>query len=195
MAHGNPHTLKNAPASASALATPNGTGVSLDYVKELGGGWRQARLRLVNTPVVMADNAGVVAYGSLKVMDMPEGLMAFAGAVMDLAITKSSAGVIDTWDGDIALGTTAADNSAALAATEQDLIPTTATPQAVAGATTGDAKSTSTEAFKLLDGTSAAKDVYLNVLVDDTDHDVTGTPCNLIMNGTITLHYMMLGDV
>jgi hypothetical protein len=62
---------------------------------------------------------------------------------------------------------------------------------AVAGATT--AKGVSTAAATL-DGTDTAVDLFLNFLVDDTDHDVTTTPANLIVSGTITLHWINLGD-
>ena len=172
-------------------ATANGTGV-VATSEQLQV--RTLLLTLTNTPVVLADNAGVMAYGSLKVADLPEGYIGFLGAVADLALTKSSAGVNNDWDGDIALGTAAANNTATLTGTEQDLIPTTPTPQASAGATTGDMASTSTEAFKVFDGHATAKDVYLNVLVDDADHDVTGTACNIIVNGTIKLTYVVLGD-
>jgi hypothetical protein len=142
----------------------------------------------------MSDEAGVVAYGSSKIRDLPEGVILFLGAVSDLDITKSSAGVNDDWDGDFALGTAAASNNATLSSTEQDLIPTTATPQASSGATTADGASTSTESGVVFDGSATAKDVYLNFLVDDADHDVTTTACNLIVNGYIDLTYILLGD-
>lgn len=173
-------------------ATAAGTGVTLS--SSVVGGVKHVTLTLVDTPIPMVDDPGVVAYGGLKIADLPEGLIFFMGAVMDLALTKSSAGVNAAWDGDIGLGTAAAAAGATLAGTEQDLVPTTPTPQAVSGVTTGDAKSTSTEAGKIFDGTGTAKDVYLNVLVDDTDHDVTATPCNIIVNGTVKLAFMVIGD-
>ena len=175
----------------TADAAANGTGVVLTSETLQT---RTALLTLTNVDVVLADNAGVVAYGSLKVLDLPEGTILFLGASMDLALTKSSAGVNTDWDGDIGLGTVAANNGATLATTEQDLIPTTATPQAVAGVTTGDGESTSTEACKVFDGSTTPIDVYLNILVDDADHDVTGTACNIIVNGTIKVTYVNLGD-
>lgn len=175
----------------SGAAAASGTGVTAAETSAI----KTLTLTLVNTPIPLTDEAGVVAYGGLKVADLPAGNILFLGAVADLAVTKSSAGVNDDWDGDIGLGTVTASNNATLTGTEQDLIPSTATPQAVAGATTGDCYSTSTEAPKVFDGTSAAVDVYLNVLVDDGDQDVTGTPCNLIFNGTIKLSYLNLGDV
>lgn len=175
-------------AAGAQGGTPAGAGVSVNASQT---GYTKTVLKLVNTPVVLADNAGVVAYGSLKIFDFPEGLIGIAGASADLVVTKSSAGVIAAFDGDFGVGTVAANNGAALATTEQDIIPTTATPQAVAGVTTAKGISTAPAQF---DGTAAALDAYLNMLVDDADHDVTTTPCNLILNGTVTITWAVIGD-
>lgn len=174
---------------SSTAGVANGTGV----VAEEGGSGIVNRtvLRFTNTPIPLLDAAGVVAYGGLRVYDMPEGNILILGATTDIALTKSSAGVIDAFDGDVGVGTVTASNNATLSLTEQNIIPTTATPQAVAGATTADAVST---ASVMLDGTATPVDVFLNFLVDDADHDVTTTPCNLIVNGTLTLVWAYLGD-
>lgn len=171
-------------------ATTPATGVSIAGEP----GQKKLTITFDNVHVALADNAGVVAYGSLKILDLPEGYVLFEGASMDLALTKSSAGVNDDWDGDIAVGTVAANNGATLATTEQDLIPTTATPQAVAGVTTGDGVSTATEGQEIHDGHATPIDVYLNVLVDDTDHNVGVTPCDIIVNGTLTFVYTDMGN-
>src|SRR4051794_36785010 len=130
------------------LKTTGGVGAAAGtgaVATEYGDGrFHQTLLTFTNTPVVLADNAGVVAYGSQKVYDFPAGAILFLGAVADLALTKSSAGVNLDWDGDFSVGSVAANNGAALATTEQDMIPTTATPQAVTGATTAKGQSTST---------------------------------------------------
>jgi hypothetical protein len=172
--------------------TPNGTGVVATN-EQLQV--RTLLLTFTNVDIVLADEAGVVAYGSLKVADMLEGAICFLGAVADIALTKSSAGVNDDWDGDFSVGTVAANNDATLTGTEANILPTTATPQAVGGATTSNGQSTSTEAATIVDGTTTAVDVYMNYLVDDADHDVTGTACNLIMNGTLQVTYVNLGDI
>ena len=151
-------------------------------------------LTLADTPVVLVDEAGVVAYGSLLVYTFPVGVILFLGAVADLAFTQSSTGVNADWDGDFGLGTAACANDGTLTGTEVDFIPTTATPTAVAGATTGDGDTTTALSGVIFDGTGGAKECYLNVLVDDADHDVTSTPCNIIANGTITLTWILLGD-
>lgn len=189
---GLPRSLKNLYQSLGAGA-PAGAGNVAD--QQGIGALRKTVLRLENFTISLVDEAGVVAHGAAKIFDFPEGAILFHGAVADLAVTKSSAGVNDDWDGDFALGTVAADNDASLAAAEQDLVPTTPTPQASSGATTAKGKSTATESGSVLDGTTTPKDVFLNVLVDDADHDVTTTPCNLIFNGTVTLFWSNLGDV
>jgi hypothetical protein len=163
-------------------------------VREFGdsNGVHRTVIEFVNHAIALADNAGVVAYGSQKVLDLPARRVLFQGAVQDLALTKSSAGVNADWDGDVGLGTAAAGNSATLTSTEQNLIPTTATPQAVSGATTADAESTTTEQGALL---AASSDVYLNFLVDDADHNVTGTACNLIVNGKLCILWTEFPDL
>ncbi|MEW6210153.1 MAG: hypothetical protein AB1631_17435 [Acidobacteriota bacterium] len=179
--------------TTSGNGAANGTGV---VATEYGDGANHKTvLTLTNTPIPLTDEAGVVAFGSLKVYDFPAGLINFKGAVADLAVTKSSAGVNDDWDGDFGVGTVSAGNNNALATTEQNFIPSTATPQATAGATTAKGKSTDTEANKVLDGTGTPIDIYLNALVDDTDHNVGATPCNLIFNGTITFLWENAGDI
>ncbi len=177
--------------TALGVGAVAGTGVSV--VEHGEGIVHKTVFTLADAAITLADEAGVVAYGGLKIYDMPAGAIYFLGCVADLDMTKSSAGVDATWDGDFGVGTVTASNNNSLASTEQNIIPTTATPQAAAGVTTANGQSTATE-NAVVDGTGTAVDVYLNFLVDDADHDVTSTPCNLIANGTITLHWINLGD-
>lgn len=184
------------PAAQRGTIDVNGVRLGVFEDTQVGSaGNRKTVLTFVNQPIVLADNAGVIAFGSKQVYDFPEGLISYEGAVAKFTVTKTSTGVIATWAGKVGLGTVAADNTATLSSTEQDLIATTTTPAATAGVGTADALATSTEAPKLFDGSATAKDMYLNVLVNDTDHDVTTTPCNLIYNGTLTFHWRLLGDV
>lgn len=179
--------LKNSAGAGAA----NGTGVAATEYGD--GSFHRTVLTFTDHAIALADQATVVAYGGSKVYDMPAGAILFLGAVADLDLTKSSAGVNADWDGDVGVGTVTASNNATLSSTEQNIIPTTATPQAVAGATTANAQSTATE-NAVVNGTATPVDVYLNLLVDDADHDVTGTPCNLIINGTLTIYWVNLGD-
>lgn len=164
-----------------------GTGVT----SALGDGWITQIFTFTNAVMTGIDNAGVGGRAAMKFCDMPEGLIVVAAAVANLTLLKSSAGINADFDGDFGIGSVVADSGATLATTEQNIIPTTATPQAVAGATT--AKGVST-AVVVLDGTATAVDLYLNILIDDADQDMTGTPANLAVNGTITLTYLVAGD-
>lgn len=172
-------------------AAASGTGVVL--TSEVPG-VKSITLTLTNTPVVLVDEAGVVAYGGLKIATLPEGAVVWLGATADLALTADDVGVNADWDGDFALGTVTASNDATLTGTEQDLLPTTATPQAAGSATTATGQSTATEVGAVHDGTTTAIPVFLNILVDDADHNVAGTPTNIVCNGTITLLYADMGD-
>lgn len=196
MTSGLSYTKTSAPA-LDANSVGNGTpatGSGITVTETGDGAVHMTVFTLSDTAVTLTDEAGVVAYGGLKLYDFPEGLIAFQGASMDIALTKSSAGVNDDWDGDTSLGSVTASNNNSLSSTEQNIIPTTATPQASSGATTGDGVSTAAEAVTVLDGTTTAADLFLNYLVDDADHDVTSTACNLIANGTITVVWSNLGD-
>jgi hypothetical protein len=173
-----------------AIPVVAGLTVSEDGVGRL----KTTTLTFKNVSFALIDVAATVAYSGKKVYDFPEGAILHLGSQANLAITKSSAGVNADFDGDFGLGTVTASNNATLSSTEQDLIPTTPTPQAVAGATTAKGVSTTTEASKVLDGTATPVDAYLNFLVDDADQDVTTTPCNLIVNGTVVINWMHLGD-
>lgn len=171
---------------------PAVTGMTVSH--EGVGQQRRTKFTFSSCAIAMVDAAGVVAYAGTKIFDFPAGKILFLGACANLALTKSSAGINDTFDGDFSLGTVTASNNATLSSTEQDLIPTTATPQAVSGATTAKGASTSTESCKVFDGTGTAIDAYLNFLIDDADHDVTGTPADLIVTGTLTIDWINLGD-
>lgn len=191
---GLPRSLKPFYDWLSAGAGAGIASATMSVAEEGLGPFKKTVITFTNHPIALTDEAGVVAYGSQKVYDFPIGYIRILGAVLDLALTKSSAGVSDTWDGDIGVGSTAAGNNNALATTEQNIIPTTPTPQAVAGATTGDAQSTATENAAILDGHTTAVDAYVNILVDDADHDVGATPANIILNGSLTILWVSMGD-
>lgn len=163
-------------------------------VKEYGfGRMRTTEFTFTDVELALTDEPSTVAYGGLKIYDFPQGYIYFQSGCMDLALTKDSAGVDDDWNGDIGVGTATAGNDGTLSSTEQNVIPTTATPTASSGVTTGDCVSTATE-HAIVDGTSTALDLYVNILVDDADHDVTTTPCNLILNGTLVVVWLSMGD-
>ena len=156
----------------------------------------------VNEAVVASDIAGVTGKATLQldtlvpdiVAPFPEGRVFFFHANMDLVVTLSSLCIDVDAAGDVGLGTAEADDGATpLATTEQNLIPNNAITF-VAAAETIQVGSTATENGVVLDNTAGAMEVWLNFLIDDADQDITVTPCNMILNGTISYAYMKIGD-
>lgn len=177
--------------AGSVTGTSTAAGVT---VTEGGAGpLHYTVITCVNTPVVLTDVTGTCAYGSVEAYAMPQGNIVYVGATTNLALTKTSTGVSATWDGDFGVGTAPAEGDASLSATEQNLLPTTATPQAVAGVSSAKGESTASEHI-VIDGTGTASKIYFNALVDDADHDVTTAACNLVLNGTITIIWINTGD-
>lgn len=168
------------------------------YMHANGG--RQTVLEFKDCIVALSDDAGTKAWCGPKILTLADGLVVYNGAVINLTALSSTypaiTGLVAAWDGDVALGSAAAINAgdATPDGTEVDLIALTSTTQAVAGLATVKGISTTTEAPKTKDGTATAFDVYLTIVVDDADQDVTTTPTNLILNGTVTINWTYLGD-
>lgn len=176
--------IDNTIDAEGAVAGSNAT------VKEYGvGPLKQTVITLSGRTITMTDEAGVVAYGGTKVYDFPAGNILVLGATANLTVVES--GTINAdFDGDFSLGTVTASNNASLSSTEQNLIPSTATPQAVSSATT--AKGINAAAIAPLDGTTTPIDVYLNFIIDDADQNGGGT---FTVSGPITLTWINLGDI
>lgn len=170
-------------------AIPSVTGLT---VSEDGfGPYRRTVLKFTNVAFTLTDVPSTVAYSGKKVYDFPLGNLLIFGAVADLVVTKSAAGVDLDAAGDFGVGTVTASNNATLSSTEQNIIPTTETLMAAGSA---NAKGMNIAAIAPLDGTATAIDLFLNFLVDDGDQDVTSTPTNLIVNGTLVVNWINLGD-
>lgn len=165
------------------------TGLSL--ADEGFGGLRKYTFTFTDVDFALVDNAGTIAYTSNKILDLAEGAVLIIGCVADLVCTKSSAGVDADADVHFGVGTTAANNTATLATTEQNIIATSTNAMSTGSVALQKQGGLTATPF---DGTSTAVDIYVNMLVADADHDVTTTPCNLILNGTLTLWAMNLGD-
>jgi hypothetical protein len=168
----------------------------LSAVETGEGKYRTTVIKLDEVEVAVSDSAGVAGWAAKKVYDFEEGAFVLLGSYLDLTkIEVDGPGIEADFDGDVGVGTAAATAGATLATTEQDIIPTTATPQAVGGVTAVKQVPTGTELLKVWDGSGGAKDVYLNFAVDDADQDITGLGAtNLKVSGEIHLHYLLLGD-
>lgn len=174
------------------VGTPNGSTVT---AKEYGDGvLHKTVLTCTATPISISDDAGVAQYGGVKVYDFPEGLLLFQGGVIDGALT-GYASLIDTFDGDVALGTATATTGATLTGTEADLLQSTALTQAVGEVAVSDAVTIATalteSGARWHDGTATAKDMYLNFVIDDNAAHGAGTAT---FTGTITFLWSIIGD-
>jgi hypothetical protein len=177
------------PATTYGVGAKNGSTVS---VKEYGSGALHTTVfTFVDTPISIADDAGVAQYGGAgKIYDFPEGMIQVLGAVLDGTVELGTTGTItNTWAGGVGLGTAAASTGATLTGTEADLMAEVDVAAATAKVASVDAVSAALSA--LLDGTGTAKDCYLNLVVDDS---VTHTAGTGKLNGTLTLTWMNYGD-
>lgn len=164
-------------------------------VEQGSGAVHKTILTCTATPLTFGDEAGQGQYGGVKVYDFPAGLLNVLGAVIDGVFTLS-APAIDAWDGDIGLGVEAPTDHQDAANKTGLVLQKTSTTQAVAKVATTDAVSIATAlteaGARWLDGTATAKDLFLNLLVDDNvahDNTITGT-----FTGTIAFTWLNLGD-
>jgi hypothetical protein len=177
--------------TACGLGAKNGSTVS---VVEYGAGdvLHKTVITCVATPITIADDAAVAQYGGVKLYDFPAGLLVTYGAVIDGAIT-GYASLIDTFDGDVALGTATATTGATLVSTEADIMPSVALTQAVDEVAVCDAVSVATalteSGARWFDGRSTAKDLFLNFVIDDNAAHGAGTAT---FTGTVTILWSLL---
>jgi len=143
----------------------------------LAGVIRRVKLKL--TAVAVSVTAAL-DYGSVKLVDLPNGNLLFLGGIADLTYTSTG---IDTSAAnvDMAVGTAAASN-ATLSGTMLNLIPKI---DSTAGSVVKGA-STSTEAAKVF--ATSNTDVFLNVAAATT---IDGS---VAVSGEVELFYLDLGD-
>jgi len=124
--------------------------------------------------------------GGVKVYDFPAGRILVLGVTVDSFTVATNAVGIEAADGgDYALGTASASGSS-LASTEVDLCPATSIDpitNIVSGALAASAQ---------FDGTTTAKDLYVNMLVDGGD--LSGPTTAVVDSATITVTWSNLGD-
>lgn len=141
-------------------------------------------------PVTMTGATGV-GFGTAVIGDFPEGNILILGAVLNYTLTEADDDISDTFDADIAIGSAPADD-ATLAGAEVDVIPSTTVPQAVASVATGRAASTPAECGGVIDNTDGSKELNVQVLIDDAD--IGADDVDVVLNGTLYLSYVVLGD-
>lgn len=181
-------------ACESGLGAAAGTNVT---AAEYGDGiLHKTVLTLAATPITIADDAGQAQYGGVKIYDFPAGLLLTLGAVIDASVTLGATGTITaTWAGGVALGTATASTGTTLTSTEADIMPEVDVAAATDKVAVIDGVSVATalteSGARWLDGSGTAKDLYLNLVVDDEGTHTAGTGT---ITGTVTIHWINLGD-
>ena len=184
------------PLTTSGVGTKNGSTV---VVVEKGDGViHKTILTCTATPVTITDDAGVAQYGGVKVYDFPLGNICTIGAVVSGILTAGVTGtIIDNWDGDVALGTITATTGSTLTATEADILQSVAVSAGAAdklGVVSAWSIATilTESGARHLDGTTTAKDVFLNFLIDDDGTHTAGTAA---FTGVVTLTWINTGTL
>lgn len=178
----------NVVPGASGAGAKNGSTVT---ALEVGNSTvHKTVLTLASTPVTVANTTGA-SFGGVKLYDFPEGRLLVLGVTASLGFVWTGESIAAAGSGDYSLGTTITAN-ATLDTTKVDLLPSTAmTDPAVLGVAA--ATSGALAASAQFDGTGTAKDLNLNIIIDDADV-ADGDSDTVLASGTITVHWILLGD-
>jgi hypothetical protein len=158
---------------------------------ESGSLVRKTVLTLTNVSVTAANTTGV-SFGGTKIYDFPDGRILVLGVtIADVVFDLTDAGnvtpIAGADGGDIALGTTAPTDGT-LTNTDVDLLPSTSIDP-ISDGVAGAALAASAQ----FDGTGTAKDMFFNILIDDADV-ADGASDVLLVNATVTVHWVLLGN-
>lgn len=182
-------------AAARGDGAKNGATVS---VAETGdGAIHKTVLTLASTPVSIVSVTTGAGVGGTKIYDFPAGRILILGCMAALSLAVAEADEEDytdgTPEGQIGIGTVAPANADALGTDATDDNLATAADFTMTDFVDASVNCVSEPSIQI-DGTSQAVDAYVNALVDagDIDDDTT-TP--LLVSGTVTIHWLNLGDL
>jgi len=179
----------SAPSSVSNTGTVAGTGVT---VSEQGNGVVQKSVFTFSSATITVRDTQ--QGNGVNIYNFPEGRIFILGATGSMNFTTTSvlastlhASVSCRWG----VGTVTQSN-ATLATTEQDLIPVTTFTSGATINVANTATSASLATAAQFDGTATAKKAFMNVSVPTgTDIDADAA---VLMNGTVTITWIFLGD-
>lgn len=142
--------------------------------------------------LITVGNTTLISFGNVKVYDFPAGRILVLGAqfdsiTFDFTHADNNTPIDGADGGDISFGTTGTANST-LDGTDVDIVPK-AGADPLSGGFAGAALAASAQ----FDGTSTAKDIYLNVIIDDDD--VADAASDVLkVSGVLEFHWLLLGD-
>lgn len=170
------------------VGAKNGSTVTL---QETGAGaFRSVILTLASTPVTVANTSGA-SFGGLKLYDFPNGRIYILGGSSNLTFTWTGESIAAGGSGDYSLGTTITAD-ATLSSTDVDIQASTAMLDPfVLGVGTGSGVFAAPAAY---DGTATAKDLNINIIIDDADV-ADGDSDTVLVSGSIRMAYVDFGDI
>lgn len=189
-------TLSNLSSETVASTSAGTPGAPTVTAEEQGDGiLHKTILRLTSVPVSVVSVTTGAGVGGTKIYDFPQGRLNVIGTMSDLTCVIATGDQADftdaTPEGDVGVGTVAPANADGLGtdATDDDFSTATAITMA---AYSGDVQCPS-EASLQFDGTSTAKDMFVNMLIDagDIDDDTTST---VYVSGVVVVTWTNLGD-
>lgn len=171
----------------SVPAAVQSTVVATEYGDDI---WHKTKLVLTACPISITDDPGVAQYGGVQIYDFPAGLISLDAAMITGNLTLGTTGtIINTFTGVNALGSVTASTGATLTGTEATWLASTA--NATAAAKVAAVDSVSAAAVAPQDGTTTAKDMFLNFAIAD---DVSHTSGTGSFTGTIEFVWCLIGD-
>lgn len=162
-------------ADTTSAGTKSGATVRAD---EKGAVIHETTFTLTNTPLTLADDAGVGQWATVKLYDFPAGNIVTLGAVLDADIALTETWWVDTITGSFGVGSAPNTDASTIATTRQNIIPVTniAALVAQAGPVTGQSTGS------LHSAAAAGTDLDLNLNIKIADN---AAHCpNLVSNGT-----------
>lgn len=187
---GSIHVIDGDPLDKAGAANPPATGEIVTKHVQFGP-FCQTTLTLNNVPQSVVNGT---EYQGTKIYDFPQGRLNVLGvtATLQQKTTSALASTLNASStGAISLGTATASN-VSLTGTMVDLLPSTAFTSSATINVAGTAVSAALAASAQFDGTTTAKDVYLNTAYATTT-DVDGNATQTI-SGTIVITWTNLGD-
>ncbi len=184
-----PSIVASRPQTANDVGTITSAATSRGVSKkETGpGGLRCTEFTLSGTAIATTDATTSGAYGSLQLLDFPDGHLCIVGAVTNFTSIVAAAGIGATAAVKHSLGTAAETTNDTLDSTQADILPSTSVTLA---ASTGNGGGVNT-AIAYSDGTATAKDLFLNIGVADAGSTANST---VTISGTIKVWWILLGD-
>lgn len=155
-------------------------------------------LVLTNTPISVVSVTTAAGVGGTKIYDMPEGhiifMPSYASLVFSVAAAKQADFTDATPEGDYGIGTAAPADADALGADATDDDICTAAAITMAGYVTPSTPVKADADSYLVNGSTTAADVYVNLLIDAVDID-DGVTTEVLATGTVVLRWMYGGNI